>query len=97
MLGNQVDFAFGAPQLLTSRPLNFDDFKNKINTSLVGFTCSGNESIGFSGNWTISDDTKNTGVNSIVFTSNNSLMSCGGYQSTLKFEYNKKTYDGKTY
>ena len=64
MLGNQVDFAFGAPQLLTSRPLNFDDFKNKINTSLVGFTCSGNESIGFSGNWTISDDTKNTGVNS---------------------------------
>ena len=95
--GAQVDFAFGAAQLLTSRPSNYDDFKNKINNSLVGFTCSGNESIGFSANWTISDDTKNTGVNSKVFTSNNSLMSCGGYQSTFKFEYKNKTYDGKTW
>jgi hypothetical protein len=95
--GSQVDFAFSATQLLTSRPSNFDDFKNKINTSLVGFTCSGNESIGFSANWTMSDDTKNTGVNSFIFTSNNSLMSCGGYQSTFKFEYKNKTYDGKTW
>jgi hypothetical protein len=97
ILGTQVDFAIGATQLLTNRPSNFDDFKNKINTSLVGFTCSGNESIGFSANWAISEDTKNTGVNSFIFTSNNSLMSCGGHQSTFKFEYKNKTYDGKTW
>lgn len=93
----QPNFAFGAAQVLSSKPSNFDEFKNKINASLVGFTCSGNESIGFSANWTMSEDTKNTGVNSFIFTSNNSLMSCGGYQSTFKFEYKTKTYDGKTW
>lgn len=96
IFASQVNFAYGATQLLTSRPSNFDEFKIKINTSLVGFTCSGNESIGFSANWTITEDSRNTGVNSLIFTSNNSLMSCGGYQSTFKFDYKNKSYDGKT-
>jgi len=97
MLSFQPNSAFGAAQVLSSKPSNYDDFKNKINASLVGFTCSGNDSIGFSANWNMSEDIKNTGVNSLIFTSNNSLMSCGGYQATFKFEYKNKSYDGKTW
>lgn len=80
---------------LDSQPANFESFKAKINESLIGYRCGGIDSIGFSGNWSITDEEKNNGINSKIFTPGGSLASCGRYYpSTFDMEYKGKTYQG---
>ena len=83
--------------MLDSAPANYESFKSKINDSLVGFNCSSNNSIGFSANWSISNEEKNQGRNSNIFTSGNSLESCGRVTSTFNFDYKGSTYEGKSF
>jgi len=91
------NFALAANSVLDSSPSNFESFKSRINDSLVGFNCSSNNSIGFSANWSIPAEEKNQGRNSNIFTSGNSLESCGRVYSTFNFEYKGKTYEGKSW
>lgn len=92
-----MNFAWATNSILNDPPGNFENFKAKINESLVGFNCGGNNSIGFSADWTISNEEKNEGRNSNIFTSGNSLASCGRNLSTFDFVYKSKTYQGKTW
>jgi hypothetical protein len=92
-----LNFASATNSVLDRPPANYDSFKSKINDSLVGFNCSGNNSIGFSANWTITTEEKNQGRNSNIFTSGNSLESCGGYNATFNFDYKGSTYEGKSW
>ena len=78
----------------SSPPANFETFKAKINESLIGYRCGDSDSIGFSGSWLITEEVKNTGVNSMIFTPGGSLFKCGWYQSKFDFEYKSKTYPG---
>jgi hypothetical protein len=78
----------------SSPPANFETFKAKINESLIGYRCGSSDSIGFSGNWLITEDDKNSGVNSMVFTPGGSLWNCGRYETKFSFEYKAKTYQG---
>jgi hypothetical protein len=89
-----INPASAANSGLNSQPANFELFKAKINESLVGFRCRGSDSIGFSGNWRITDEDKNTGINSWVFAPGSSLSNCGRYLSKFNIEYKAKTYEG---
>ena len=91
-LSSSLNFASSASSSLDSKPKNFESYKSKINESLVGFNCSDVNSIGFSGNWSISTERKNEGVNSLIFTSGNSMKSCG-YRE-FNFVHKDKTYEG---
>ena len=77
-----------------SPPANFETLKTKISESLIGYRCGDSDSIGFSGNWLITEEDKNFGVNSMIFTPGGSLFKCGRYQSKFDFEYKSKTYPG---
>ena len=77
-----------------SPPANFEILKTKISESLIGYRCGDSDSIGFSGNWLITEEVKNSGVNSIIFTPGGSLFKCGRYKSKFDFEYKSKTYPG---
>jgi hypothetical protein len=90
-LCSPLNFA-SASSLLDSKPTNFESYKSKINESLAGFNCSEVNSIGFSGDYSISTEQKNKGINSIIFTSGNSMKSCAYRQ--FNFVYKDKTYEG---
>ena len=92
-----LNFALATNSVLDNSPSNFESFKSRINDSLVGFNCSSNNSIGFSANWSIPIEEKNQGRNSNIFTSGNSLESCGRVYSTFNFEYKGNTYEGKSW
>lgn len=77
-----------------SPPANFETFKTKISESLIGYRCGEIDSIGFSGDWVITEDDKNAGVNSMIFTPGGSLFKCGRYKSKFDFQYKSKTYPG---
>lgn len=90
-----MPFAWATNSKFDKPPANFETFKSKINESLVGFNCNGNNSIGFSAEWNISTEEKNKGRNSNIFTSGNSLASCGRYDTVFDFVYKSNTYQGK--
>jgi len=91
-----INPASAASLELNNPPTNFETFKAKINESLTGYTCNSISSIGFSGNWFLSDEDKNNGINSYIFTPGGSLASCGRYRAKFDFEYKGKTYTGTT-
>jgi hypothetical protein len=80
---------------LLLKPSNYDAYKLKINDSLVGISCSNENSVGFSAKWTVSDTDKNEGINSQIFTSGQSLFKCGRSGGSASFEYKGKLYSGK--
>jgi hypothetical protein len=91
-LSTVSNFTSSASSPLDSKPINYESYKYKINESLAGFNCSEVNSIGFSGDWSISTEQKNKGINSLIFTSGNSMKSCGYRQ--FNFVYKEKTYEG---
>jgi hypothetical protein len=91
-LSSSFNFPSSASSPLDSKPTNFESYKSKINESLAGFNCSEVNSIGFSGDYSISTEQKNKGINSIIFTSGNSMKSCAYRQ--FNFVYKDKTYEG---
>lgn len=91
-LSTASNFTSSASSPLDSKPINYESYKSKINESLAGFNCSEVNSIGFSGDWSISTEQKNKGINSLIFTSGNSMESCGYRQ--FNFVYKEKTYEG---
>ena len=80
---------------LNTPPSNLDSYKAKINDSLVAYECGSSQSIGFAGNWQITEAEKNSGINSKIFTSASSLRACGKFDSVFNIQYKGSTFTGK--
>jgi len=80
---------------LQNKPASYESFKSKITDSLVGISCNNLDFIGFSTTWSVTDSDKNGGINSQIFTSGQSLFSCGRYGATVPIVYKNKPYTGK--
>jgi hypothetical protein len=80
---------------LTIRPSNYESYKSKINDSLVGVSCANENSVGFSAKWTVTEEDKNNGINSQIFTTGQSLFKCGRVGASAAFDYKGKSYSGK--
>jgi hypothetical protein len=95
MLFSTVTFSSAAETGLSARPSNFESFKSKINESLVGVSCGNENSVGFSAKWTVTEEDKNNGINSQIFTTGQSLFKCGRVGASATFDYKGKSYSGK--
>ena len=87
--------SYSIDNTLQNKPVNYESFKNKITDSLVGISCNNLDFIGFSATWSVTDSDKNNGINSKIFTSGQSLFSCGRYDAVAPITYRNKPYTGK--
>jgi len=81
--------------LIDKPPSDISTFRNTIEKSLVSFSCANESGIAFSGNWTVSEENVNQGINSSFFTSGVNLGKCGRYDSTFDINYLNKNYTAK--
>jgi hypothetical protein len=95
MLGSTISFTSAAETGSSTRPSNYESFKSKINDSLVGISCGNENSVGFSAKWTVTEEDKNNGINSQIFTTGQSLFKCGRVGASATFDYKGKSYSGK--
>ena len=78
----------------SSAPTNISSFENQINQSLLEMTCGGVKSVGFSGTYTISQEMKDKGLNTLALTSATGTQSCRYASSGVPFNYLGKSYMG---
>ena len=82
-----------------SAPSNFELLKNTLGESLAIVNCGLDYGVGFSGNWNLSQDQKNQGINTLFFTSKTLVDKCqGSYRSLVPggtAKYKTKEYDVK--
>lgn len=92
---SMVESSYAIDNTLQNKPVNYESFKTKITDSLVGISCNNLDFIGFSATWAVTDSDKNDGINSKIFTSGQSLFSCGRFDAVVPITYRNKPYTGK--
>ena len=83
---NAVDFA--------SPPPNISTFESQISQSVLEVSCGGVKSVGFAGNYTVTQEMKDNGQNSVVLTSATGTQNCRNRGSGIPFTYSGKSYMG---
>lgn len=82
-----------------SAPSNFELLKSTLGESLAIVNCGLDYGVGFAGNWNLSQDQKNQGINTLFFTSKTLVDKCqGSYRSLIPggtAKYKNKDYDIK--
>ena len=82
-----------------SAPSNFELLKNTLGESLAIVNCGLDYGVGFAGNWNLSQDQKNQGINTLFFTSKTLVDKCqGSYRSLIPggtAKYKTREYDIK--
>lgn len=82
-----------------SAPSNFELLKNTLGESLAIVNCGLDYGVGFAGNWNLSQDQKNQGINTLFFTSKTLVDKCpGSYRSLVPggtVKYKTRDYDIK--
>lgn len=78
-----------------SAPSNIAAYENKINQSLVEVSCELGSSVGFSGSYTITQEMKDKGQNSLILTTGTGIKPCR-YSGSVQLTYLKKDYLGTT-
>jgi hypothetical protein len=82
-----------------SAPSNFESLKNTLSESLAIVNCGSDYGVGFAGNWNLSQEQKNQGINTLFFTSKTLVDKCqGSYRSLIpggKVRYKSTDYDIK--
>jgi len=93
-LGTFTNLNVASAADFSSAPANIVSFENQINQSLLEMTCGGVKSVGFSGTYTISQEMKDKGQNTLALTSAAGTQSCRYASSSVPFNYLGKTYSG---
>lgn len=82
-----------------STPSNLESLKNSLGESLAIIKCGVDYGVGFAGNWNLSQDQRNQGINTLFFTSKTLVDKCSGsYRSLIPggtAKYKSKEYDIK--
>ena len=89
-----VSFPKAAAADLTTPPSNIEAFENNLNQSLIETSCGGVRSVGFAGNYTITQEMKDKGQNTLILTTGTGMKSCRIFGTNIPLVYQKKDYTG---